>query len=50
MERHGFDVVQLAVEEIISEEWRVPTVHVFELRVRNDHDANRDAASGGHNK
>ena len=34
MERHGFDVARLAVEEIISEEWRVPTVHVFELRLR----------------
>jgi hypothetical protein len=35
LERHGFDVARLAVEEIISEEWRVPTVHVFELRMSN---------------
>jgi hypothetical protein len=27
-------VARLAVEELISKEWRVPTVYVFELRLK----------------
>ena len=34
LERHGFDVARLAVEDLIGEEWQVPTVHVFELRLK----------------
>ena len=34
LERYGFDVARLVVEDLIGEEWRVPTVHVFELRLK----------------
>jgi hypothetical protein len=51
LERHGFDVARLAVEDIIAEEWRVPTVHVFELRLRAQQEADADGSgssrSGG---